>query len=191
MRALANFHDPTVRQFHSQSQNQKWNHDEVREVVRLLPLFHRRTIRDLAAALNVPMSTVHAMKCDRNDPVVIPTTSVLKPLPKKQHKLLRVCFCLSKMKETTLTYNAFYQSVHIDEEWFFISEKELRLYITLGEDIVTSFRQNKDHIMKVMFLCAVARPRYNHTGECFFYGKIGLFPFVQRLPAQRTSRNLV
>ena len=40
-----------------------------------------------------------------------------------------------------------------------------------------------------MFLCAVARPRFDPAGECTFDGKIGLFPFVERAPAQRSSVN--
>ncbi len=37
-------------------------------------------------------------------------------------------------------------------------------------------------------LGAVARPRYDNNGICTFDGKIGLFPFIERvLAAQRTS----
>ncbi len=50
--------------------------------------------------------------------------------------------------------------------------------------------QNKEHMMKVMFLAAVARPRYDPEGECTFDGKIGMFPFVERVAAKRTSKNL-
>jgi hypothetical protein len=40
-----------------------------------------------------------------------------------------------------------------------------------------------------MFLAAVARPRYDPEGECTFDGKIGMFPFVKRVAAKRTSKN--
>ena len=69
-RALENFQNPEVRQFRSNTEkkrcgrHRKWNHEEVREAVRLLPLFQRKTIRDLAAALKIPKSTVHLMKMD-------------------------------------------------------------------------------------------------------------------------------
>ena len=44
--------------------------------------------------------------------------------------------------------------------------------------------------MKVMFLAAVVRPRYDENGECIFDGKIGMWPFVeQRVAARRTSAN--
>ena len=38
--------------------------------------------------------------------------------------------------------------------------------------------------------CAVARPRFHpETNECLFDGKIGIWPFVQRVAAQRSSAN--
>ena len=41
-----------------------------------------------------------------------------------------------------------------------------------------------------MFLCAVARPRfYPETGECVFDGKIGIWPFIERVAARRNSAN--
>ena len=43
--------------------------------------------------------------------------------------------------------------------------------------------------MKVMFLAAVARPQFNDNGECVFDGKIGMWPFVHKVPAKRTSVN--
>ncbi len=80
--------------------------------------------------------------------------------------------------------------MHVDEKcWFFILEKDLRIYIAPGENVPNQVCQNKDHILKVMFLCAVARPRYERNGECTFDGKLGMFPFVERVPAQRASVN--
>jgi hypothetical protein len=81
------------------------------------------------------------------------------------------------------------QSVHVDEKWFFISEEVLRLYIAPGEVVPTSRVQNKEHMIKVMFLAAVACPCYDPEGECTFDGKIGMFPFVERVVAKRTSKN--
>ena len=40
-----------------------------------------------------------------------------------------------------------------------------------------------------MFLAAVARPRYHAEGVCTFDGEIGMFPFIERVAAQRTSKN--
>jgi hypothetical protein len=89
----------------------------------------------------------------------------------------------------TCHYDDCMQSVHVDEKWFFISEEVLRLYIAPGEVVPTSRVQNKEHMIKVMFLAAVACPCYDPEGECTFDGKIGMFPFVERVVAKRTSKN--
>ena len=44
-------------------------------------------------------------------------------------------------------------------------------------------------IFLLIFLAAVARPRYDPEGKCTFDGKIGMFPFVERVAAKRTSKN--
>ena len=69
----------------------------------------------------------------------------------------------------------------------FIFNAQLRLYMAPDEVLPIWRMRNKDHKLKVMFLCAVARPRYNYLGECIFDGKIGMWPFIERKPAQRTS----
>jgi hypothetical protein len=40
-----------------------------------------------------------------------------------------------------------------------------------------------------MFLSAVARPRFDELGNCTFDGKIGMWPFVKQVAAQRASVN--
>ena len=49
--------------------------------------------------------------------------------------------------------------------------------------------QNKDHLIKVMFLCAIARPQYNNAGTCIFNGKIGMWPFVETRIVRISSHN--
>ena len=49
--------------------------------------------------------------------------------------------------------------------------------------------QHKSHIKKVMFLAVVGRPRRDTVNNRNFDGKIGIFPFTRRAPAQRNSRN--
>jgi hypothetical protein len=49
--------------------------------------------------------------------------------------------------------------------------------------------RHKSHIIKVMFLAAVAQPRFNAAGECTFDGKIGMWPFAELQPAKRNSVN--
>ena len=47
--------------------------------------------------------------------------------------------------------------------------------------------KHKEHIEKVMFLSAVTRPRFDDEKVCMFDGKIGIWPFVHQVAAQRSS----
>ena len=145
-RAHENFQNPDILQFCASprkkkmcGRHKKWNHAEICEAVTLAyHPFKRRTIRDLAHALGIPKSTLWALKQDKDNPVIIACTSALKPLLTQQHELLCVTFC--------------FQSVHVDEKWFFISEKELHLYIVPGEVVPTRRCQNRDHLLKESYI---------------------------------------
>ena len=155
-----------------------------------IPLFKRRTISDLAhAPLGIPKSTLWDLKQDKGDPVIIACMSALKPLFNQQHELLRITFCLTKIDPVTREHDVCFQLVHVDEKWFYISERELHLYIASGKVVLTRRCQNRNHLIKVMFLAAVARPCSDAEGECIFDGKIDIWPFVERVEAQRTSKN--
>jgi hypothetical protein len=133
------------------------------------------------------------MKSDHDDPVIMPCGSTLRPLLTPEHMHARVFYAVSKFNpDDNINYDGFFQSVHVDEKWFFLTEKQLRLYIATDELAPARFIQNKDHITKVMFLCAIARPRYDQeTGECLFDGKIGMWPIVEYNAARRSSVNRV
>jgi hypothetical protein len=193
-RAQANYADPTVRQYQGSpkrkgrcGRKKKWDPEAIREAILDIPLYRRRSIRDLAAALGIPKSTLFDLKNDDDNPVIIPHNSALRPLLSEHHKLMRTLFCIEKLNPVDNQYDDFYQSVHVDEKWFFITESHLRLYLVPGEAKPDRRVQNKDHILKVMFLGAVARPMYNNDGDCIFDGKIGMFPFIERVAAQRSS----
>jgi len=96
---------------------------------------------------------------------------------------------MSKVNLETNEIHDFYDSVHVDEKWFFISEASLRMYLAPGEERPERAVTHKSHILKVMFLVATARPRYDVNGICTFDGKIGCWPFVESVVAQRASVN--
>ena len=88
----------------------------------------------------------------------------------------------------------------VDEKWFRItSEKENYLLVNEqykgidgegdGEEDepVTRRTRHKGNIMKVMFLCAQARPRYDHGRNAWWDGKLGMWPIGSWKPAARTS----
>lgn len=57
------------------------------------------------------------------------------------------------------------------------------------EDEPLRICQSKNYIGKVMFLAAMARPRFDREGKETFSGKIGVFPFITMQLAKRWSRN--
>ena len=49
--------------------------------------------------------------------------------------------------------------------------------------------KHKSHITKVMFLCAVARPRFNPSANSWWDGKLGIWPIGDWEPANQGSKN--
>ena len=160
--------------------------------MKAVPLHHKRTIRTVANALRIPKSSLFDMKNEKGiDAVIMPVSIATTPMLTEEHKAQRVFYCCENLTDNgdRKYYHDFYDHVHVDEKWFFISEEHLRLYVAFGEELPNRFVQNKNHMIKVMFLCAVARPRFDENGNCFFDGKIGMWPFVEYTRAQRTSEN--
>jgi hypothetical protein len=71
--------------------------------------------------------------------------------------------------------------IHIDEKWFNATKKDKTYYLHPLEPEPYRTVQNKNAIEKVMFLSAVARPRFDDEGNCTFDGKIGIWPFVRKV----------
>jgi hypothetical protein len=107
----------------------------------------------------------------------------LKPKLNDTHRSKRLYHCISKIDRNTpngvsrLKYTTFYYEVHVDEKWFYLVQDHGRYYLTANEAPPRMKTvQHKSHIMKVMFLCALARPRYNNTTRQWFDGLIGIYP---------------
>jgi hypothetical protein len=88
-------------------------------------------------------------------------------------------------------YNTSNFEVQVDDKWFFLTEKDQSIYITQRENPPERSTRHKGHIKKVMFLAAVARPKFHSTTrECIFDGKIGIWPFPTKERATRRSRHM-
>jgi hypothetical protein len=85
-------------------------------------------------------------------------------------------------------YQDMYDVVHLDEKWFYITRDNER-FLLLEDDEDDPYRSaaHKSHVRKVMFLCAMARPRFNNTTNSWFDGKLGMWPVGEWVPAQRKS----
>ncbi|KAH9159503.1 hypothetical protein LEN26_002307 [Aphanomyces euteiches] len=103
-----------------------------------------------------------------------------RPLLSDQHKKDRVDYC-KRYVEPLL--DDMYDCVHVDEKWFYVTRTKIRLYLWPDEELPHRCVENKGHIEKVMFLCAVARPREGWNG------KVGCWEITDIVTAKRTSKN--
>ncbi|KAF0704028.1 hypothetical protein AaE_015142 [Aphanomyces astaci] len=79
--------------------------------------------------------------------------------------------------------------VHVDEKWFYLTKVKRKYYVYDDEEVAARTVKSKSFITKVMFLAAVARPRYDYHAKKMWDGKVGVWPFVQVAPALRSSKN--
>jgi hypothetical protein len=79
--------------------------------------------------------------------------------------------------------------IHVDEKWFYLTH-DGRQFI-LADDETKPYRhvKHKSHLTKVMFLCAVAHPRFVASTKQWWDGKLGIWPVGEWVPAKRSSVN--
>ena len=166
---------------------------EVNKAVESVEPEKRGTIRGLADSLGLSYTTT--WRLIKEQKAILTHTSSIKPLLTEHHKLVPLLYAVDRirtMDNGLMVYASGKDEVHINEKWFDLTPEVSRVYITPFEKEHQQIQQNmrhKSHIMKVMFLAAVARPQFNDNGECVFDGKIGMWPFVHKVPAKRTSVN--
>ena len=116
----------------------------------------------------------------------------INPLLSEEHRLNRLLFIQAKFKHAgngVYKFDDQLNRVHVDEKWFYVDRVERKKRILPGEPMPPpNLTRHKSHIDKIMFLSAISAPRFLPDGS-FFDGKIGLFPFVEMKPAQRSSTN--
>ena len=74
--------------------------------------------------------------------------------------------------------------IHIDEKWLYLTKDGQRFIIAADEAEPYRHVQHKSFLMKIMFLCVVARPRYDTNKNAWFDGKIGIWPIRKWEPAK-------
>ncbi|ETM45745.1 hypothetical protein L914_09280, partial [Phytophthora nicotianae] len=80
-----------------------------------------------------------------------------------------------------------FDTIHMDENLFYLTEVRRRYYLLPGEPIPYRQVRSKRYITKVIMLAAVARPRWDPDSRTYFDGKLGIWPFIERKPAVRSS----
>lgn len=144
-----------------------------------VPLEDRQNIRTLSYAINVPATTLWRRMKDGS---LKRHSNAVKPWLTDQNKLDRLLFSYSHL-ELSGHFSDMYDVIHIDEKWFYMKKVNNTYYLLPDEEIPHETSKSKRYIDKVMFMCAVARPR----GD--FDGKIGIWPYVYQKPAERNSKN--
>ncbi|GJS65415.1 hypothetical protein Tco_0679979 [Tanacetum coccineum] len=162
--------------------------DEVSQI----PLRRRSNIRSLAKSMNVSKSTMHRRI---KEGVLRPHTNAIKPSLTSENERARLEFCLSKisrsLSSSSPVFHDMFDVVHIDEKWFYMSRPSKRYYLVPGENEPLRTCKSKKFMTKVMFLAAVARPRFDASCNEVFSGKIGIYPLTTLEPAKRSSKNRV
>ncbi|KAH9086159.1 hypothetical protein LEN26_020396 [Aphanomyces euteiches] len=122
--------------------------------------------------------------------VVVKYRSNVKPKLTEANKLARVKWALDHVRHRGgLNFDDMTDVVHIDEKWFFMTKLKTNYYLAPDEEPPHRTERSKQHITKVMFMAAVARPRWDEATRTWFDGKIGVWPFVIEVPAAMSSRN--
>lgn len=120
-------------------------------------------------------------------------TNAFKPTIIEENKKARVLYAPSMLDPRSLPHEPkfldMYNTIYIDEKWFYRTKGTQKFYLANDEEDPLRTTQSKHFIEKVMFLAAVARPRFDVEKNITFDGKIGIFPFVTEKPAERSSVN--
>ncbi|KAF0682600.1 Aste57867_25287 [Aphanomyces stellatus] len=112
----------------------------------------------------------------------------IRPLLTDANKYSRVKFALSFVNGD-LEMNEMMNHIHLDEKWFYLTPERRKFYLIPHEELPDRKCKSKRYITKVLFLTAVARPHYVEEIQSWWDGKIGTWPFLETVLAQRSSAN--
>jgi hypothetical protein len=134
-------------------------------------------------------------------------TSRIKPKISPENMQKRVEFAKSQILPPVAEdgiqveyYDPQYDTIYLDEKWFYECPVKRRFYLCNDEAVPEKYRRSKNHLTKVMFISAVARPwktadptaaatvQVSEDTDWYFNGKVGLFPLVDYKTQQRTTQ---
>ena len=153
----------------------KYSHVEFRQGLKEITRCRRKTYCSTVKAMGVTLSTVQRMLLHQD--VCCVHTSSLKPTLTEENKMSRMELALSFIdKNNTSKFENMEDLIHIDEKWFYHMKDGQRFIIAADEEEPFRHVQHKSFLMKIMFLCVVARPRYDMRRNTWFDRKIGIWP---------------
>jgi hypothetical protein len=152
-------------------------------MVTSVSLLQRSTIRSLAGAIGMSKSAVH--RCYKEG-LIRRHSNTLKPYLKEANKKERLQWCLSMLDPPSLPNNPKFIEmkyiIHTDEKWFNATKKDRNFHLLPNEEDPYRTVQNKNAMEKCMLLCGVGLPWFDDEGNCIFDGKVGIWPFVRKVP---------
>jgi hypothetical protein len=181
-----------------------YNRVELKEAAEAVEQDKRPTLRHLAAHVGVPLTTLYYLLKGRRPPtynngetIFVRHSSKLKPTLTDANKIHRFMFAASQVRTITSglrggvqhRFDGQYNKVHIDEKWFFLSKDGKKYILVEGEKAPQRHVKHKKYMSKVMFLCAIARPRFDYNKQCWWDGKLGMWPIGYYDKAKRSSVN--
>ena len=165
----------------------KYSHTEFCQGLKEIPRRRHKTYRSTAKAMGVALSTVQRMLLHRD--VCRVHNSFQKPTLTEENKMSRMELALSFMdKNNTSKFENMEDLIHIDEKWFYLMKDGQCFIIAANKEEPYRHVQHKSFLMKIMFLCAVAKPRYNMRKNAWFDRKIGIWPIGKWEPAKQSSK---
>ena len=175
----------------------KYDREELEERMETIPLNKRGTFRDLASGLDISHTTAFDLLKEGS---IRSITSVVKPSLTEEQKLLRYHFCCDMVNLDSVQraytrgsgrwrYGAMFNRVFVDESWFNETDVKRRYLLTKKEKDPYRSTHHKSHINKIMYIAAVARPRYCTADKTTWNGKLHMSPIGSFKAAERSSKN--
>ncbi|RHY84433.1 hypothetical protein DYB35_007058 [Aphanomyces astaci] len=156
----------------------------VASTVRELPQSLRSTMRDMSEATGIPLPSLHrALKAG----TIQRRSTRIKPLLTDENRAERLAFCRS-LVPPVLTARVPPQAAPA-KPWFNADKNIRKVYLTAGEEPEQRAWSSKRFVPKVMFLAAVAPPRYDEARGMYFDGNLGIWPFLEFAPAALLENN--
>ncbi|KAH9107657.1 hypothetical protein AeMF1_017043 [Aphanomyces euteiches] len=149
----------------------KRNRADIETAIRQVKHEQRQTMRSLAMNTCIPMTTLHRFK--QAEKHFSLKSNWLKPSLTNDNMKRLLDFAMSLLRPGPPMF----------------SPNKNTYYVFDNEEMAQRSTKSKSHITKVMFLVAVACPRYDHAAKKLFEGKLGVWPFVTQERAQRGSKN--
>ncbi|KAF0684296.1 Aste57867_23714 [Aphanomyces stellatus] len=160
----------------------KFTPEQVKTKLLELPLADRTTLRSISEKTEVKLATLHRYL---KHGMFRAHSSTVRPVLTDANKYARLKFAAS-MVGSDMVLKEMDDVVHLDEKWFYITKVKRTFYLVPGEKEPERKCKSKRFITKVMFLSAVARPRYDEVTGLWWKDKIGTWPFTEKVAAARS-----